>query len=191
VGTLALAHGHSIAYMAGIRPESNKYRLWRLDYSREDSVQWRNLTLHLTKAQGFAPWQVWQEISSVAVDPTDPNAIWVGYGGGTGGASRQVAYHPNTLDSLQTEAWQPLDAGLPQFGVHHLAMDPHTGYLYAATDVGVFVHRAPRTGAGAWECFTLGLPVVRVTDLCIDRGWVYASTYGRGLWKAPTLVPQH
>jgi hypothetical protein len=57
------------------------------------------------------------------------------------------------------------------------------GDVYIGTDLGVFYRK---TSMSDWMPFNNELPKVPVTDLHIDEvnGKIYASTFGRGVWKA-------
>jgi photosystem II stability/assembly factor-like uncharacterized protein len=75
---------------------------------------------------------------------------------------------------------------LPPLPINAVARDPYAPNTtwYVGTDVGVFM----TTNAGTtWSNITrpLGLPNVQVNDLKINKttGFMYAATYGRGLWK--------
>ncbi len=54
--------------------------------------------------------------------------------------------------------------------------------MYIGTYPGVFVK--DDNSSGSWSPAINGLPLVRVTELEIRNQTLYASTYGRGLWKS-------
>ena len=55
--------------------------------------------------------------------------------------------------------------------------------VYIGTDVGVFYRGA---GMADWHPFFNHLPRVPVTELHIRNGTIYASTFGRGIWRSDT-----
>jgi photosystem II stability/assembly factor-like uncharacterized protein len=126
-------------------------------------------------------------VTSIAVHPTNPNSILVGYG------STQAHAHvwrcpDTTADEIR---WMPVggpgsgSGSLPFVPLNAVIIDPSNAdtTYYAATDIGVFV---TRDGGATWADFgsTLGLPNVRVTDLHLmpDGRRLVAATFGRGAW---------
>ena len=62
-------------------------------------------------------------------------------------------------------AFTRIDAGLPQFPIHVIRVDPlDAKTLYVGTDVGVY--RSTDSGA-TWSQFGGGLPAVSVWDLVV------------------------
>ena len=52
--------------------------------------------------------------------------------------------------------------------------------LFLGTNRGVYVS----DGGGAdWRRYRVGMPGVPVTRLSFDQGYLYAATFGRGLWR--------
>jgi hypothetical protein len=68
---------------------------------------------------------------------------------------------------------------LPQTGFHALVMGPTDGWLYLATDVGVFL--SPDGGA-QWYRLDDYLPNAPVFDMAASGDHLYATLHGRGLW---------
>ena len=54
------------------------------------------------------------------------------------------------------------------------------GTLFLGTTRGVYI--SENEGAD-WEPYRLGMPAVPITHLLFDQGFLYAATYGRGLWR--------
>jgi len=78
---------------------------------------------------------------------------------------------------------------LPDLPVHSLAIDPlNTDHLYIGTDLGVFFSR---DGGLNWQVETTGFGSAIVEQLVVnhpeDGGttYLFAFTYGRGVWRAP------
>ena len=125
-------------------------------------------------------------VSSIVVDPTNPNHAWISYTGynantpTTEGHVFDVTYNPGA----GTATWQDIDGGLGPLGdlpVTGLARDNATGLLYAATDFGVLVYNQ----YGVWVRAATGMGSVETAGLTIDQAThtLYAATHGRGIWS--------
>ena len=139
-------------------------------------------------------------ISSISASPTDSDDLLVSIGGVESGG-------PNGSGAL----WEVLDAtggspsftdrtgmgtnSLPDIGINWVERDPYdpTFTWYVATDVGVYYTRD--RGANWYNISEpLGLPNTLVYQLEVSDGYLYASTFGRGVWRmtlnsaAPTLT---
>lgn len=115
-------------------------------------------------------------ISDILVDPRDRNSFILSFSG-FGGV--KAARYDNGV-------WTSLNQGLPDVPAHCLAMDTSRGTLYLGTNIGVFFRDDTST---QWSPFQTNLPSIEVTDLSIQYHTeeIWASTYGRGLWKSPVL----
>jgi hypothetical protein len=128
-------------------------------------------------------------VSSIHVDPVDPNHAWVSYSGysaytpKTPGHVFEATFHPG---DGKTE-FKSLDYDIGDVPITDLVRDDATGDLYASTDYGVL---RLASGGTHWQKAAAGLPVVATYGLTIDAGTrtLYAATHGRGVWKA-TLGP--
>jgi hypothetical protein len=128
-------------------------------------------------------------VSSIAVDPADPNHAFISY----------LSYNPLSVNpghvfsvtynpGAGTATWTSLDGtGSGSIGdqpVNGVAFDPVTGDLYAAIDFGVakLVDANPANG---WTLAAQGLPVVTVAGLTINPGarQLLAATHGRGAYQ--------
>jgi photosystem II stability/assembly factor-like uncharacterized protein len=117
-------------------------------------------------------------ITSLAVNPSNSNEIWVTFSG----------YNANTKVYRSTDAganWTNLTGGLPNLPVHTIVFQDQGAnngnyQVYIGTDIGVF-YRSNSTGN--WSYFGNGLPRVIVTDLSFNGTYLYAGTYGRGIWR--------
>ncbi|MBS1713378.1 MAG: hypothetical protein JST30_03490 [Armatimonadetes bacterium] len=75
-------------------------------------------------------------------------------------------------------------ASLPDTGVNWIVRDPYgpTSVWYAATDLGVFY--TEDRGAHWYNATeSLGLPNTAVNQLVVSDGYLYAGTWGRGIWR--------
>jgi len=119
-------------------------------------------------------------VSDIHVDPRDSSHLYMTYSGYD--AARKVA-HWRPGSSIQM-----MNDSLPNVPVHCMIIDAQNGTMYVGTDIGVFFRDSTM---GGWRPFNTNLPSIEVSDLAINytTGEVWASTYGRGLWKSPRSVP--
>jgi photosystem II stability/assembly factor-like uncharacterized protein len=120
--------------------------------------------------------------TSFAVDPENPQHVWVSFSGTTAG---QKVYE--SLDGGDT--WTDRSAGLPNVPVNSVVLAPGTvDGVYAGTDLGVFYRDDL---LNTWEPFGEGMPNVVVTELEVNQasGKLRAATYGRGIWQADLYEP--
>jgi hypothetical protein len=115
------------------------------------------------------------KITSIGVDPANSLRIWVTMGGFTDG--QKVYYSTNGGDS-----WQNISGSIPNIPVNCVAIDDNLD-AYIGTDVGVFFKSI---GTTDWQPFYNSMPRVPVTQMHIRTGTIYASTFGRGIWKSDT-----
>lgn len=84
-------------------------------------------------------------------------------------------------------SWVDYSQGLPVgMPVYNIKLDKQSNRIFAVTDVGVFV-RNPGDVNDTWHPFNNNLPAKIITDIEIDPIFnaIYASSFGRGLWKSP------
>ena len=126
-------------------------------------------------------------VSSIYIDPANPNHAWISYSGynfntpAQPGHVFEVTYNPGA----GTATWTNLDGGTGPLGdlpVTDLVRDDVTGDLYAATDFGVL--RLPN-GSSTWAMAGTGMPMVEVPGLTIvpSQRILYAATHGRSAWR--------
>lgn len=125
-------------------------------------------------------------ITSIDVDPVNPDRLLVGL---SGTATAHMWRCDNARDGARR--WINVsgsgETGLPDVPLNAIARDPGDpqNTFYVGTDIGVF---ATSNGGDAWTNATgpLGLPNVPVNDLKAVQGtgFLYAATFGRGLWRA-------
>ncbi|MCD6062626.1 MAG: glycosyl hydrolase [Flavipsychrobacter sp.] len=114
-------------------------------------------------------------ITDIRVDPKDHKHFYITLGGYN---SDQVVDY-----SFNTGTWTKMNTGLPNVPVHCINIDSTTNIMYVGTDVGVFYLD---TINKQWATFNKNLPSIEVSDLSINykKKELWASTYGRGLWKS-------
>jgi hypothetical protein len=140
---------------------------------------------HIAKAKGLPN----RYITSVAMDPTDPNTVWVslgGYsrpwthvhGGNAAGGHLYVSHDAGqTFTDMSGDATK---GGLPDIIANWVML--RDGRALVATDIGVF---AQIPGTQRFELLGKGLPAVRVATLRpdpADANEIVAATYGRGVY---------
>jgi photosystem II stability/assembly factor-like uncharacterized protein len=130
-------------------------------------------------------------IRSISSSPSDADDLLVGVGDWLAAGSGQ----PNALieisDALGSNPIFTNRSGsgataLPDLGVNAIVRDPSAPSTtwYAATDVGVYY--TDDRGANWYSIGeSRGLPNALVANLTISDGILYASTFGRGMWRMP------
>lgn len=141
------------------------------------------------------------DVSSIAVDPSDPTGLTV-Y------ATIQGFGYPHVYRSTNGGAtWLNISANLPNAPANAVVVDPNSPLVvYVAMDTGVYVAQdvttcvatvSGTTGA-CWSVFGSSLPNAPVTSLFVSQGIsvagssvpgvLRAGTYGRGIWQIPLLT---
>lgn len=71
---------------------------------------------------------------------------------------------------------------LPDSPLNAILRDPYnpTQIWYVGTDIGVFM---TQNAGSSWTNVTAGLPETQVFDLKYGAGYIYAGTFGRGVWR--------
>ena len=139
-------------------------------------------------------------ISSISIDPMNPNHAYISYlsyntitSNVVGGVPQETALPGHvfsvTYDPIGgTATWVSLDGtGAGAIGdqpINGVAYDNVTSDLYAATDFGV-VRLAGANPANGWTIAAPGLPVVTAAGLTINPGkrQLLAATHGRGAYQ--------
>jgi hypothetical protein len=122
-------------------------------------------------------------VSSIYVDPANPNHAWVSYSGYNINTPAQPGHvFEVTRTGATTATWTNLSYNLDDLPVTDLVRDDVTGDLYAATDFGVM---KLADGATSWTVAAAGMPMVEVPGLTIvpSARVLYAATHGLGAWK--------
>jgi subtilisin-like proprotein convertase family protein/photosystem II stability/assembly factor-like uncharacterized protein len=130
-----------------------------------------------------------RKIGAISVSWTNPNDVLIGFS--DAGNFGHVWRCTNTLAG--TPVWTNVSGsgqtGLPSSGVQSVARDPyHASTWYVGTDIGAFM--TTDSGSTWTRMNALGLPNTQVTGLHINgtKTYLYASTFGRGIWRIP-IVP--
>lgn len=116
--------------------------------------------------------------TGLAVDPFDPNTVWLTMSGYTDG---KKVYR--TTNGGAT--WQNMTFDLPNLPANCVVMEKSPeGGVYVGTDAGVYYWQ---NGATSWEPFMNNLPNVIVTDMKVHdtAQKLRIATFGRGIWESP------
>jgi photosystem II stability/assembly factor-like uncharacterized protein len=115
-------------------------------------------------------------LQNVTVDPANANRVWVVCSGFTVG--NKVFKSENGGD-----VWTNISGSLPNVQIRSIVYDsPGSDKIYIGTDLGVFYRNSTMSD---WQYFSNNLPPAHVTSLKIFGGFIYAGTYGRGIWRSP------
>jgi len=119
-------------------------------------------------------------ISSIYVDPSNPNRAWISYNGYSVNTPGQPGHVFEVVLSGATATWTDMTSNLSDLPVTALVRDDPTGDLYAGTDFGVM---RLASSATLWT-MTGGMPAAEVAGLTIvpSSRLLYAATHGFGGW---------
>lgn len=178
-GRAAMAQGTSNTsrfYAAGGGDENNMRTLQRSSDINDADPTW-------TTISGKPGWPTGlvanTQITGLAVNPRNSNEIWVTFSGYN--AEKKVY---RSTDG--GENWTNMSGALPNLPVHVIKFQDQGAnngnyQVYIGTDIGVFYRSNALTD---WAYFSNGLPRVMVTDLELNGTYIYAGTYGRGIWRS-------
>jgi len=117
-------------------------------------------------------------ISSVEINPSNHNEIWVTIGGWTGGSK----VYQTTNSGAN---WTNISGSLPNLPTNIIKYDATNDGHYIGMDIGVYYRDDI---LGDWIPFNDNLPNVIVNDIEINEAnnLVRIGTYGRGVWESGT-----
>jgi hypothetical protein len=121
---------------------------------------------------GLPGWYI--DIGGIAVDPANPNTVYVGMKGFT----TERIWRSNNGGAT----WTNYTGDLPNAAVFDMVVNPvDPTQLIAATDAGVFL----TSNGSSWSRYGSGLPNTPVTRIIANAatGYLSVSTYGRGVWR--------
>lgn len=121
-------------------------------------------------------------VTSVHIDPDDPNRAWVSYSGFNSNTPDTVGHAFEVTTAGTTATWTDRSYDFGDQPITDLVRDDVTGDLYAATDFGVL--RLTK-GQTSWAKAARGMPNVEVAGLTIVPGEriLYAASHGLGAWQ--------
>ncbi|MEM7106507.1 MAG: T9SS type A sorting domain-containing protein [Bacteroidota bacterium] len=156
--------------------------------STDRGETWEDITNNFTEVQGGTSIYNWFGISAMAIDPLNPERIFVGINGFKqennqhmleGGAQRVM------LSEDGGNTWTDMSTGLYTLPINDLIYQYGTkDVLYCGTDAGIFRYDPDQS---IWECFNNGFSISIIDDLEIEycTGSIYAGTFGDGVWRSP------
>jgi len=113
--------------------------------------------------------------SGIDIHPADAQKIWIVCGDYLDG---KKVY--SSTDGGMT--WTNISGSLPNIPMRCIIFqNTGSGNLYVGTEIGVFYKSLTMSD---WVYFGNYLPAVPVFDLKISGGYLYAGTYGRGIWRS-------
>jgi len=148
-----------------------------------------NGKVHLT-SDGGRNWEPVSEelpnrwVTSVITDPFNRSGAYVTFSGYKFGENKGHIFH--TLNDGSN--WNDISGDLPDVPINDLDVNPNSGALYIATDIGVF---KSLDNGNSWSIIGLGLPNTVISDIDFHppTNLLVAATFGRGMYRA-TLQDQ-
>ncbi len=156
---------------------SNRGRVFITDNADAPAatVAWTRLDSSATNDPG-------RFVSSIYVDPANPNHAWISYSGYSINTPVEPGHVFEVTRTGATATWTDRTYDLQDLPVTDLVRDDVTGDLYAATDFGVM---KLASGATSWTPAAVGMPTAEVAGLTIipSERILYAASHGLGAWK--------
>ncbi len=127
-------------------------------------------------------------VTCVSTNPSDFDEVLIALGNqgapGDTGALWEITDWSNILLRQERDRSGTGLTALPSTGVNWVERDPYdpVNTWYAATDLGVF-YTEDRGGHWYNATGSLGLPNVMCLHLVAKDGYLYVSTFGRGMWR--------
>lgn len=120
-----------------------------------------------------------QYVSSIAVNPRNPNNVFQARAGFTGATPA----HNVRVSNNGGLTWVDASNGLPDIPVNAIAFDPvFPNQVWAGTDIGMYLST---NGGATWIPYNQGIPNVAIFDIKANRNThtVLACTHGRGAFR--------
>ncbi len=156
--------------------DQNGYGVYTLFKSTDGGLTWSDISPHHVGHSG--------NISSIAVDPNNPDRAWITYGGyATASGGNQNVY----ITTDGGSSWTNYSNGLPLGSTKDIVYQHGSNdILYLSLGNSIYYRSASMT---AWDCYDKNMPITLITDLEISycTGKLYASTFGRGVWETDLI----
>lgn len=134
----------------------------------------RSTSLYVS-VDGGSTWVTYvlpSTINDIQISPSAPTELYL-----VMNSTTYRVYKSTTAGA----SWIDISSGLPSIIGRSLAMRNDT--LYLGMNIGTY-----RYTSAAWINITSNLPLSAVNDLELDGQYLYAATYGRGLWRIPVTT---
>lgn len=172
----------------GVSNDDRMYAASGLTLRRSDNVNAAAGSVSWTNVSGSGsnyPSDASIFITAIAVNPDNSDEVWITCCGFVSGQKVYRSLNGGT-------SWTNMSAGLPNLPVHSIVFEDNDsapgGAVYIGTELGVYYRD---NSIGSWIPYGNGIPNAPVTDLKIYYGairYIYASTYGRGMWYSTTYT---
>ena len=178
----ARACGYGVIYSIGLSPRDND-EIWigtddgLIQRTRDGGAHWDNVT-----PAKLVP--AWAKVATVDVSATTPGSAYAAIDN-----HRQDDFTPRALRTRDYgKTWTSITNGLPAgHFVDVLRADPQkSGFLYAGTELGVFVSF---DDGDHWQPLQRNLPPAWVRDLLVHGDDLIVATQGRAIWVLDDLAP--
>jgi photosystem II stability/assembly factor-like uncharacterized protein len=131
---------------------------------------WRNISI---------PGSTGGVVRGLAVDPTDPNIVYVSFSNFASGAGQHVF---KSIDGGIN--WIDISTSLPNIPFSSILIFSANGQqnILVGSDIGVF---ETSNGGLSWTRFGSGLPNVPIDQIFTDLSGtkIFVATHGRGMWE--------
>jgi photosystem II stability/assembly factor-like uncharacterized protein len=155
--------------------------LWRIDAVTDDA----NFTVTRLFNIDDAGYTFGSKITAIAVNPANSSNLWISIASDSGEA--KILFSDDAGDT-----WQNKTGSLPTAVPATAIITDAAGNTYVGTDIGVYYRSASMND---WTAFYNGLPRVAISELKFltefnsadppnPLRYIYASTFGRGIWRS-------
>jgi hypothetical protein len=134
-----------------------------------------------------APLPYGAVIDAISVNASNPSDVLVGYGN-TGNGHLYQCLNPTAATPTWTEVGGTGNSSLPDQPLRTIVRDPYSPATtwYVGTSVGVFM---TKNSGATWANVSANLPNTEVYDMEVGPGYLYAGTFGRGVWRVQFPAP--
>jgi xyloglucan-specific exo-beta-1,4-glucanase len=126
------------------------------------------------------PILAWRFIKHLMIHPENDSILFAGLGNFDSNKEGTVPMKVFVSKDLG-ETWENISDGLPNYPVNYL--NYYRGYIFAATDVGVYYKK--ENTDDQWAVYGEKLPPTIVSEIHVNRAAnkLRAATFGRGIWE--------
>ncbi len=178
------------------------FHLWRVNLNLSPS--YLDITPQAAKGQ-FA-----KMILDMAIDPKNPNKLWVCFGdiepGGNSNincnpTNRVMLYDASQINPVSNDNWFCKSEGLPNLPINCIKyQNGSDDILYVGSDVGVFIYDKTNE---KWNPFNKMKDVSNVNNICMPKiivedldinyctGKLFSATHGRAIWESDLYIPNN